>query len=147
MWTSMRDSMMFEVRNVVPVPEGSHSAHIIGGRAVVHHNNSNKLMEYREAVADAYRKSGGNYHHDSPISIQMCFIFPRPKTVKQKKRPYMTVKPDLDKLIRSTLDALTGVAYDDDSQVIDITSSKIYDDYSDYYGVEIFIDEAVIDND
>lgn len=134
----------FFVKDVIPVPEGSHSAHIIGGRAVVHHNNSDKLMAYREAIAEGYRKSGGNYHHDEPVSIQICFIFPRPKSVSKKKRPYMVVKPDIDKLLRSTLDALTGVAYDDDSQVIDVSMSKVYDDYSDYYGVEIILDEAVI---
>ena len=139
--------VIFYVKGIVPVPEGSHTAHIFGGRAVVHHNNSDKLMKYREAVADAYRKSGANYLHDSPVSIQMCFIFPRPKSVSIKKRKYMTVKPDTDKLIRSTLDALTNVAYDDDSQVIDITASKIYNDYTEdgWYGVEIILDEAVID--
>lgn len=135
--------VVFQVKGVIPQSEGSHSAHIIGGRVVVHHNKSDKLMAYREKVADAYRQSGGNYHHDSPIDIQITFIFPRPKTVKRKKRPQMTVKPDVDKLVRSTLDALTGVAYDDDSQVVHVDAYKIYDDFSDFHGVEITIDEAV----
>ena len=137
--------VVFVVKDVIPVSEGSHSAHIVGGRAIVHHNKSDKLMAYREKVADAYRQSGGNYHHDAPIDIQITFIFPRPQSVKRKKRPYMVVKPDLDKLIRSTLDALTGVAYDDDSQVIHVNAYKLYDDCSDYYGVEIALDEVVIE--
>ena len=140
----------FVVRNIIPVPEGSHSAHIIGGRAVVHHNNSDKLMAYRDAIAEGYRKSGGNYHHDSPISIQITFIFPRPKSVKRSKRPLPSVRNgDIDKLIRSTLDALTGVAYDDDCQVVHVEAYKIYNDYTkdNGYGVEIILDEAVIDND
>ena len=133
----------FFVKGVIPVPEGSHTAHIVGGRAVVHHQNSNKLMAYREAVEKAYRESGGNYYHDSPISIQMCFIFPRPKSVSKKKRPQMVVKPDVDKLARSTLDALTGVAYDDDSQVIELVATKIYNDYTEngWFGVKISVEE------
>lgn len=38
----------------------------------------------------------------------------------------MTVKPDLDKLCRTVLDALTGVAYKDDSQVIGIIANERY---------------------
>lgn len=53
----------------------------------------------------------------------------------------MTVKPDTDKLIRSTLDALTGVAYDDDSQVVNISACKIYDDDLGYHGVYINLEE------
>lgn len=132
----------FYVKGVVPVPEGSHTAHIFGGRAVVHHNNSDKLMKYREAVADAYRKSGANYYHDSPIAIYLTFIFPRPKSVSIKKRKYMTVKPDIDKLCRSTIDALSmGVAFDDDSQIVHLSSAKRYNDYMEdgWFGVRVLI--------
>ena len=33
---------------------------------------------------------------------------------------------DLDKLLRSTLDSLTGVAFDDDRQVVSVNASKRY---------------------
>lgn len=101
------------------MPEGSHSAHIFNGRAVVHHNKSNKLMKWREQVADAYRLSGANYLYDEPIMIRIDFKMLRPKSVSYKKRPYPIVKPDVDKLLRSTIDGLSmGVAFDDDSQVV-----------------------------
>ena len=45
---------------------------------------------------------------------------------KSAKRAFPSVKPDLDKLIRAVLDGLTGVAFEDDSQVILIQSSKTY---------------------
>ena len=53
----------------------------------------------------------------------MHFRYERPKSVK---RAVPTVPPDLDKQIRSILDALTGVAYVDDSQVTHIIASKSY---------------------
>ena len=35
--------------------------------------------------------------------------------------------PDLDKLVRAVLDALTGVCYKDDSQVVYIETEKVWD--------------------
>jgi Holliday junction resolvase RusA-like endonuclease len=48
---------------------------------------------------------------------------PKPRTVK---RLHPTVAPDLDKLIRAALDAMTAVAYLDDGQVTEITAMKVY---------------------
>jgi Holliday junction resolvase RusA-like endonuclease len=45
----------------------------------------------------------------------------------------------LDKLIRAVLDALTGIAYIDDGQVVEITASKIY---SQYAGLKIGIERV-----
>jgi Holliday junction resolvase RusA-like endonuclease len=36
--------------------------------------------------------------------------------------------PDIDKLLRAVMDALTGIAYADDSQVIEVMVSKVYGD-------------------
>ena len=38
----------------------------------------------------------------------------------------MTVKPDIDKLTRAVLDALTHHAYDDDCQVVSLNVVKLY---------------------
>ena len=57
------------------------------------------------------------------VKVQLDFIFLRPKS---SKRIFPWVKPDLDKLIRSVLDGLTGVAYEDDAQVILIQATKTY---------------------
>ena len=53
---------------------------------------------------------------DTPIQVDLIFTFERPKTVK---REHHTVKPDADKLIRYTLDAVTQSfkIWTDDSQV------------------------------
>jgi crossover junction endodeoxyribonuclease RusA len=59
-----------------------------------------------------------------PVKISCNFIFHRPKSAATRQFPH--VKPDLDKLIRAVLDGLTGVAYDDDSQVVLISAAKTY---------------------
>jgi Holliday junction resolvase RusA-like endonuclease len=57
-----------------------------------------------------------------PVAVSMTFVFTMPK----KKRLQMAVKPDIDKLCRSALDALTGILFVDDGQVVQITAGKVY---------------------
>ena len=45
-------------------------------------------------------------------------------------RIYCDKKPDIDNVIKSILDGLNGVAYSDDSQVVDISCSKCYTELS-----------------
>ena len=60
---------------------------------------------------------------DTGIEVYVDFFFDKPKSTG-KKVIHKTTKPDLDKLLRGILDALTGVAYVDDSQVIRSAQSK-----------------------
>jgi len=60
---------------------------------------------------------------DTPVRITAVFQFPHPTRVA---RLWPTVRPDLDKLLRALLDALTGVAYADDAQVVELTAQKVY---------------------
>lgn len=46
----------------------------------------------------------------------------------RKGAPMTPGRPDIDKLLRGLLDALTGVAFRDDSQVSDIDARKVYAD-------------------
>jgi crossover junction endodeoxyribonuclease RusA len=114
-----------------PIQQGS-MRYIGNGRMI--HNKAAELATWRAMVGFA-AKEAGCQPIDTPILIRMKFRIKRPKTVK---REYPTVPPDLDKQIRSILDALTGIAYDDDSQVIDISAQKVY---SDNPGVDIEISE------
>ena len=79
-------------------------------------------------------------HHSSddpclcPVRVELLFMLPRPKyhyradgSLKEKyKRIRHTKKPDIDKLSRAVLDALTGVIWKDDSQVYIKTAEKTY---------------------
>lgn len=57
------------------------------------------------------------------VIVNVVVEFVKPKTAK---RAAPTVRPDVDKLLRAVLDALTGIAYADDSQVVQVTTSKTY---------------------
>jgi Holliday junction resolvase RusA-like endonuclease len=51
------------------------------------------------------------------------------KAPAKQVRPYPTTKPDVDKLLRTCLDAITqaGNVWADDSQVIVLTGAKYYE--------------------
>ena len=63
-----------------------------------------------------------------PVELEIMFYLDRPSSVSTVKRPHPTVPPDIDKLIRAVQDSLTGVVYEDDSQVIRVLAWKVYAD-------------------
>ena len=122
---------MIEFRAVgAPVPQGSMK--VINGRVL--HSQGSALAVWRSSIAWAAKQAGAKLT-DAPITITMVFIMPRGKTVK---RALPTVAPDLDKLVRGVLDALTGVAYLDDAQVVSIHAHKVYGSSG---GVEVRLEE------
>lgn len=102
----------------VPVPQGSMK--VINGRVL--HSQGSALAVWRSTVAFAAKIAGAKVT-DEPVEMTMVFIMPKPKTVK---RDLPTVPPDLDKLVRGVLDALTHVCYSDDAQVVSINAHKVY---------------------
>ena len=63
---------------------------------------------------------------DTPLSVSVDFYITRPKSVSVKKRPFPTVKSDLDNYEKALLDALNGIVWKDDSQIVEIRARKLY---------------------
>lgn len=102
-----------------PVPQGSTRAFIPKGwkRAVITTDNT-KLKPWRQQLAGTAISQGiPVLPREKAVVMGLRFYFERPAGAP-KRRVFPTVKPDLDKLIRSVLDSCTGVAYEDDSQVV-----------------------------
>ncbi len=59
----------------------------------------------------------------TPLAVSVWFHLPRPK---KPEASAPMVKPDLDKLLRSTLDAMTGIVFDDDARIVKVVARKIY---------------------
>lgn len=60
---------------------------------------------------------------ESPLFFQVEFYLKPPK---KNKRVMPVVKPDLDNLTKTIMDALNGLAYNDDNQICKIKASKYY---------------------
>ena len=127
------NSLSFTVTGT-PIPQGSMQSFRRGNKTVYVPANKN-LKAWREAVrAKAYNTALAEGiplplgKDKTPLAIACTFVFPRPKTVP-KTRP-MSVKPDLDKLVRAICDALgnkgTGQIIEDDSRVRVIIAEKRY---------------------
>lgn len=63
---------------------------------------------------------------DCPICVCIEFVFVRPASVKAKKRPHHSVKPDLSNVIKTVEDAANGILWRDDSQIVTLISRKSY---------------------
>lgn len=59
------------------------------------------------------------------VSVSVVYSMARPLG-RDRWRRDPCVRPDVDKLARALLDALTGIAYDDDGQVVTFSIRKIY---------------------
>ncbi len=105
---------------------------VINGHVI--HTRGSALAAWRSAIALEARRAGA-FPTRAPITLNMTFVVTKPRTVK---RDNPTVPPDLDKLVRGALDALTAIAYVDDAQVIELTAKKIYGELP---GVSIDIHE------
>ncbi len=131
-----------------PVPQGSKQSQVIyqGGKPVIKNgrvltvvrNANDDLQNWRNQVAEAvlgeYQEQVSDIGSDGlplmqgAVSLRIVFLRPRPKghhgtgrnagKLKESAPEWPTTKPDTLKLARAVEDALTGVIWQDDSQVV-----------------------------
>lgn len=135
-------STSFNVQGIRPAPQGS-KQHVGGGRMI---EQSANLKPWREAVRQEALRTGDRMSL-GPVTMELVFRFARPKChfntrgqLKPSAPMRVITKPDLDKLQRSTLDALTGVLFKDDSQVCRILAMKCYCLEGELEGCEIVVE-------
>ncbi len=77
------------------------------------------------------------------VVVDLVFMLERPQKIRSSVVSH-TSRPDVDKLARCVLDALTGVVYADDGQVVAMRLSKQYASIDGAPGVAITISEAAV---
>lgn len=138
-----------------PAPQGSKRA-FMGKRkdgtpvARVIESSHDRVKSWRQAVVDearewqsqaAGRQFGAAPPLAGPLEATMTFVLRRPKghygtgrnaaVLKPSAPPYPSGKPDVGKLARATEDALTGIVWLDDAQVVRSLLTKVYSDVAD----------------
>ena len=123
--------------HVVGVAAAQGSKKYVGhGRMV---ESSKAVGPWRESVrAAALAAMGDDWTPlDGPLHVAIAFHLPRPKghygtgrnagVVKPSAPRYPAGKPDIDKLTRAILDAVTSAgAWRDDSQVVQLRANKVW---------------------
>lgn len=131
-----------------PVTQGSKNAYIVGNRAIVVNVNHKKLTAWRAIIALTAKNMGVEMiEKGRGVSMAITFYLSRPRYHYRKNgklnpayaNAHFAKAPDLSKLVRAAEDALTRVAYYDDSQIVRMTCEKKYSDKGSC--VEICINE------
>ena len=131
------DVIRFRVYGI-PQTKGSTKAFNVKGRRFpVVTNDNTKNARWAATVSGEAQRARVSSGLSAPVVgavwLMLHFHVRKPKSLP-KRIMHATKKPDLDKMIRSVKDALKGVLYLDDAQVVDLSAQKRY---SDSPGVEI----------
>ena len=94
-----------------------------------------KTVNYETLVKEMYALSKGKYYENEQLLINVIAYFPIPKSKSKKVQEAMengdlrpTKKPDCDNILKIICDALNGIAYKDDAQIVSANISKWYSD-------------------
>jgi crossover junction endodeoxyribonuclease RusA len=125
-----------------PAPQGSFKpmASKSTGKPFLAVNTAGGFLRYRADVrAAAEREEGGAGPRQGAVSLTLIFVFPRPEqhwlpANSRREEPVLRPgapaeyigTPDVDKVCRAVMDALTGIAYRDDAQVTSLTAVKLW---------------------
>lgn len=138
----------FSVRGS-PVAQGSVRAYVRGGRAIVVAKGHGALADWRHDISAGARTAMADLPSFSgAVVVHANFAYTRPPShfrsdgVKIKAGAPRYPRLDIDKTARALLDALTGVAIDDDSQVVELMVNKVWDDFErGWQGVRVRVRE------
>lgn len=116
-----------------PAPQGSKRAfrNQHTGR-IQQVESSSRVKPWREAVKsaviDSRDKTRDHFRTLDPVRAHITFTFDKPKSAPKRRRVWPSTRAtyDIDKLLRSTFDALTDVFWKDDAQVIEVIARKVY---------------------
>ena len=95
-----------------------------------------RLRSWRQDVAAVASEQMTDRPWQGPVMVTISFYMVRPKAhfgtgknaekLKPQAPAYPATHPDIDKLARSVLDALTGICFHDDRQVVALALGKFY---------------------
>jgi crossover junction endodeoxyribonuclease RusA len=125
-----------------PQAQGSKIAGVAKSGARYVRESNKSLPGWRQLVMDQAQRFAPSEPLEGPIRLNLIFYLPVPKSAPKTRKLAHTKKPDRLKLARAVEDALKGVFYRDDSQVVEGETIKRYA-YSPYQiGVRVQIYEV-----
>lgn len=106
--------------------------------------DTNRNLKSWQALVAAAASQAIAEHQDwqlleGGVRLTVAFYLPRPKSLAKKVTAH-TKKPDASKLVRSLEDALSGVVYRDDAQIVEIIAAKHYAALTDSPRVDVRVE-------
>lgn len=122
-----------------PATKGSTRSFVRGGRVVTTNANTRE-KPWAQQVHWTAREHAPETPWEGAVCVHLAFRMPRPARLgKTRSMVICDRRPDIDKMTRSVLDALTGVFYVDDAQIACVVAWKRYADFGEAAGVEIAV--------
>ncbi len=105
-----------------PVPKGRPRL----GRGRIFTPRATELAEHR--IRETWEREIGGTPAAGPVGLYVTVYLRQPAAVPKRDRATALPirRPDLDNYLKTALDALSGVAYLDDAQVVLLTGQKRY---------------------
>jgi crossover junction endodeoxyribonuclease RusA len=138
-----------------PQPQGSKTVIQQKGRRPRMIEDNPMTEPWRHTVAArATAAMNGRQLRTGPLRLRATFVFARPAShfgtgrnegrLKASAPLYVRKRPDVDKLLRAIGDALTGIVFRDDAQIVDVRAEK-------HFGgqpcAHIVVDELAVEDD
>lgn len=79
---------------------------------------------------------------DGALGVCIDFVMKRPAGAPKRSTPMAVKRPDLDKLARAVLDALSGIVWRDDSLIVGLHVTKRLAEIGEQPGAHITVREA-----
>lgn len=114
-------------------PQGKARARMGNGRSYT----PQKTVLYENLIKTCFlaKENKETYFNKEPVEmyITACYSIPKSTTKKDRERIknkelFPTKKPDADNIAKVVCDALNGVAYHDDTQIVKLEIRKVYTD-------------------
>jgi Holliday junction resolvase RusA-like endonuclease len=105
-----------------------------------------QTLDYETAIGfSAAHAMGSSQPIETPVAVFLYIRLPIPQSYSKKRSEaclngseHPTKKPDIDNVAKAYLDAMNGIVYKDDTQVIQLHVNKVYALES---GVDVMIKE------
>lgn len=124
------------VFDVMGDPVGKARPRVVGGHAYT----PDKTAAYEDRIRLAYKRAVKDrpeeertFGMDAQLSLTVSAFYRMPKRVNKELREAMMSfrerprkKPDLDNILKVVADALNGLAYHDDSQIVSMSATKYW---------------------
>lgn len=137
------DFVSFRVNGAITTKARPRARVVAGKYASVYTPQSTIL--YENLIKVSYQDQHNVYYGEMPVAVEIEAYFAPNQEVKKYKESGLNVackvNKDLDNIAKTILDALNGIAYKDDKQVVDLEVRKYYsnkdNDYQEYIEVRI----------
>lgn len=95
-------------------------------RAVLTSQTGTALKDWRGDIRSEAQRAVSGPPAAFAVGVVVLFSLPRPPSRPASRYPFPDVSPDVDKLLRAALDAMTGIVFDDDKRVTAAPPLKRY---------------------